>query len=228
MFSRLVGERYHRFSHQILRCQIVSISSKYILKLRFISNQVVRVIMRLFFGWQVKLIVFSLLLNSVHSYEVLKESSKNVIHRGIHKRGLFYPVLLYPYNACSGILVAIAVPLTGLPGRNVFLSYNFEANYNMPNQASDSMPGEINRFPGLNPQPAETSLPDNEFAQRSFEKLRQISNGTKTSENTTAAIETTATVLNATESSSARYSIDDSLIISRTSVYRLLESRINS
>lgn len=66
-----------------------------------------------------------------------KSENKSAIHRGIHKRGLFYPVLLYPYNACTGILVAIAIPLA-LPGRNVFLSYNFEGNYNMPNQPGDS------------------------------------------------------------------------------------------
>lgn len=87
-----------------------------------------------------KLTIIILLLGNAQSEAIANLKSKKVIHKGIHKRGLFYPVLLYPYNACSGILVAIAIPLN-LPGRNVFLSYNFEANYNMPNQAADSFPG---------------------------------------------------------------------------------------
>lgn len=186
--------------------------------------------MRLLFGWAVKLTVFSLILSKVHSSAVVNVQDKKVIHRGIHKRGLFYPVLLYPYNACSGILVAIAIPLTGLPGRNVFLSYNFEANYNMPNQASESMPGEINRFPGLNPQPAAPSFPDDEFAQRSFEKLSLMPNGgTGVAENTTLVVETTSSkITESTEANIESNLIDNSLVISRASVYRLLESRLNS
>lgn len=72
------------------------------------------------------------------------EISSTSLTRRLQKRGLFYPVLLYPYNACSGILVAIAIPL-GLENRNAFVSYNFEANYNMPNQPEDSYPGAIIR-----------------------------------------------------------------------------------
>ncbi|CAO1423342.1 unnamed protein product [Diamesa hyperborea] len=56
--------------------------------------------------------------------------------------------VLFPINAATGILVAIAIPLS-LPNRNVFVSYNFEANYNMPNIPSDSFPGPIKRLPGL-------------------------------------------------------------------------------
>ncbi|XP_073847514.1 uncharacterized protein [Musca autumnalis] len=37
----------------------------------------------------------------------------------------------YPSNSAYGIFAAIAVPLD-LPHRNVFISYNFEANYNLP------------------------------------------------------------------------------------------------
>lgn len=91
--------------------------------------------MKLFNKWALKLTVLVIILN--FCTVVGKSENKSAIHRGIHKRGLFYPVLLYPYNACTGILVAIAIPLA-LPGRNVFLSYNFEGNYNMPNQPGDS------------------------------------------------------------------------------------------
>jgi hypothetical protein len=54
----------------------------------------------------------------------------------VQKRGIFYPWLLYSLNAATGILVAIAIPLHELDNRNVFVSYNFEANYNMPNVVS--------------------------------------------------------------------------------------------
>jgi hypothetical protein len=57
----------------------------------------------------------------------------------------FAPPLLYPVNAATGILVAIAVPVP-LPDQNVFVSYNFEGNYNMPNVAPDSFPGKIDRW----------------------------------------------------------------------------------
>lgn len=57
----------------------------------------------------------------------------------------FAPPLLYPVNAATGILVAIAVPVP-LPDQNVFVSYNFEGNYNMPNVPADSFPGKIDRW----------------------------------------------------------------------------------
>ncbi|XP_054091242.1 uncharacterized protein LOC105221495 isoform X1 [Zeugodacus cucurbitae] len=39
--------------------------------------------------------------------------------------------VFFPTNSAYGIFAAIAVPLE-LPHRNVFISYNFEANYNLP------------------------------------------------------------------------------------------------
>ncbi|XP_075168509.1 uncharacterized protein LOC142240688 [Haematobia irritans] len=39
--------------------------------------------------------------------------------------------VFFPTNSAYGIFAAIAVPLD-LPHRNVFISYNFEANYNLP------------------------------------------------------------------------------------------------
>lgn len=93
--------------------------------------------MKLFDRRLLELAVFALIICHVFAGGAEKVKSQEMVHRGIHKRGLFYPVLLYPYNACSGILVAIAIPL-GLPGRNAFLSYNFEGNYNMPNQPGES------------------------------------------------------------------------------------------
>lgn len=89
------------------------------------------------------------------------QGSDEVLHR--QRR-----VLAYPYNSCTGVsdlsvggkkdyialivtlihlqvLVAISVPL-GLEHRNVFVSYNFEANYNMPTSAPDLVPGPLKRL----------------------------------------------------------------------------------
>lgn len=156
--------------------------------------------------------------------EVAIVKNKSLIHRGIHKRGLFYPVLLYPYNACSGILVAIAVPLN-LKGRNVFLSYNFEANYNMPNQPSDSVPGPIVRFPGLVPQntkvdPNADASPDDIILRRSFikdEEVTALPADDEVDEATEAEIE-----------SIDKREAADNLVLSRKGVYRVLESRLNA
>lgn len=159
--------------------------------------------------WAVRLIVLALSLNYGRSGEVANLKSQTV--RGIHKRGLFYPVLLYPYNACSGILAAIAIPLN-LPNRNVFLSYNFEANYNMPNQPGDSVPGMINRFPGLNENtridPLDVS-PDDVVLRRSFEKSANNTNSTSTQE-------------------FYKKAVNDVIVFTRTGIYRVLESRLNA
>ncbi|XP_059621789.1 uncharacterized protein LOC132265228 [Phlebotomus argentipes] len=53
--------------------------------------------------------------------------------------------LTFPPDSATGILVAIAVPID-LRYRNVFLSYNFEANYGMPEEAADYIPGPLERL----------------------------------------------------------------------------------
>lgn len=53
--------------------------------------------------------------------------------------------LAYPTNSCTGILVAVAIPL-GLENRNVFVSWNFEGNYNMPTTAHQIIPGPLTRL----------------------------------------------------------------------------------
>lgn len=140
--------------------------------------------------------------------------NKKVIHKGIHKRGLFYPVLLYPYNACSGILVAIAVPLN-LPNHEVFMSYNFEANYNMPNQPSDSFPGPIVRL-GLQPEDTRIDTtadvsPDDVVLGKSFDQ----------SDATNSSTEAPVQKRETSEAS-------DSIVITRKGIYRLLESRLDA
>ena len=172
--------------------------------------------MRLFFGWAVSLTIFNLISCHLNNGAIAKVKNKTIIHRGIHKRGLFYPVLLYPYNACSGILVAIAIPLN-LKNRNAFVSYNFEANYNMPNQPGDSFPGAISRFPGLNPpstdvDPLADGSPDDFIVQRSFDKSKENETSTEVPEKTSVQ----------------KREADESIIFTRKGVYRLLESRLNA
>lgn len=47
---------------------------------------------------------------------------------------------------CLQVLFAIAIPLTDLTGQSVFMSYNYQANYNMPTAAADVVPGPYIRF----------------------------------------------------------------------------------
>lgn len=46
----------------------------------------------------------------------------------------------FPLGAVCGVLVAIAIPLD-LQALDVFLSHNFEANYELPVEASDLTKG---------------------------------------------------------------------------------------
>ncbi|XP_055643578.1 uncharacterized protein LOC129779861 [Toxorhynchites rutilus septentrionalis] len=44
--------------------------------------------------------------------------------------------LRFPVGTSNGFLIAIAIPLE-VPGRNIYLSHNFEMNYGLPGNASD-------------------------------------------------------------------------------------------
>lgn len=173
--------------------------------------------MRLLYGWARKLSVFLFIISHFQTEANLNGKNKTVIVKGVHKRSLFFPVLLYPYNACSGILVAIAIPLN-LPNNEVFVSYNFEANYNMPNQPRDSFPGPINRFPGLNPPNPAIQIDaggtsDDIILKRSFEK-DDSANSTEMESDTEKTVE--------------KRDINDSVLLSRKGIYRTIESRLNA
>lgn len=174
-----------------------------------------------FYELAVRIAVFALITLQSDGGAISKVENKTKIHRGIHKRGLFYPVLLYPYNACSGILVAIAIPLPNTPVKDqsaAFMSYNFEANYNMPNQPEESVPGMIIRFPGLTPDKGITvdaaadATPDNVIMGRNLEKTIS-SNSTGTTTEKTKIV---------------KREVDDSIVLSRKGVYRLIESRLTA
>jgi hypothetical protein len=70
------------------------------------------------------------------------ETLKNKCRKKASTNELFHSRLV---NAATGILVAIAIPVP-VPEQNVFVSYNFEGNYNMPNVPADSFPGKIDRW----------------------------------------------------------------------------------
>ncbi|XP_055609710.1 uncharacterized protein LOC129756739 [Uranotaenia lowii] len=52
--------------------------------------------------------------------------------------------IVYTFNSATGILVALSIPLI-VPDRNIFMSYNFEMNYNMPTTATDYSQGPLKR-----------------------------------------------------------------------------------
>lgn len=138
----------------------------------------------------------------------------------LQKRGLFYPWLVYSLNAATGILVAIAIPLHDIDDRNVFVSYNFEANYNMPGQPRDSFPGPPftrwklgSTYEDMNPKPDAT--PDDIIA-RGFN-----------SENNQTIAENSTKIKDDTHKINER-SIFDKMIFTRKGVYRALESRLNA
>jgi hypothetical protein len=55
------------------------------------------------------------------------------------------PFLLFPTATSIGTAVAIAVPVSD-DAHNLFVSYNFEANYNVVNTPEESFPGKLVRF----------------------------------------------------------------------------------
>ncbi|XP_053681090.1 uncharacterized protein LOC128731956 [Anopheles nili] len=52
--------------------------------------------------------------------------------------------LVFTEDSATGILIALSVPLL-ITGRNIFMAYNFEANYGMPGDASDFTQGVLKK-----------------------------------------------------------------------------------
>lgn len=73
-----------------------------------------------------------MLINELHfAFITIVVAVSTDATKSIEKRALTYPP-----GAICGALVAVAVPLN-LPNFNVFLSFNFEANYGLPSKSSD-------------------------------------------------------------------------------------------
>ncbi|XP_035900849.1 uncharacterized protein LOC118507019 [Anopheles stephensi] len=56
--------------------------------------------------------------------------------------------IVFPVNAAMGIIFALAIPL-GIPSRNIFMSFNFEGNYNSPADANIFTEGFANYIKGI-------------------------------------------------------------------------------
>ncbi|XP_031621581.1 uncharacterized protein LOC116339694 [Contarinia nasturtii] len=117
--------------------------------------------------------------------------------------------LLFPPSSTIGILAAIAVPLDDR--KNVFLSYNFEANYNSPFRGSDYIPGPLDRLQ----------------IERSFGTGANNSNANAKSqtENNFESEESNETIsmTETTASPKARRSL-----ITRTNIYKTIERKLNA
>ncbi|XP_053692642.1 uncharacterized protein LOC128741091 [Sabethes cyaneus] len=81
--------------------------------------------------------------------------------------------LFFPYNSCIGLLWAIAVPL-GVPDRNIFMSYNFEGNYNSPTNLHVFTEGFWNYIRGIAPPLEEPPI----YIHRSLQGNAQLVNST--------------------------------------------------
>lgn len=165
------------------------------------------------------------------------DSDKKDHQHSVQKRGLFYPWLLFSLNAATGILVAIAVPVHGLDGQNVFVSYNFEANYNMPNIPSDSVPGPIKRLKLGSTYQNTDPLPDatvDDIVARNFGEKNEsfaIEDPVKSSKiSSSDGLKNNSTVVN--ERSMREINDDgnilDKMVLTRKGVYLVLESRISA
>lgn len=55
------------------------------------------------------------------------------------------PFLMYPIATSVGIAASVAFPVANSEN-NLFVSYNFEINYNVVNTASESFPGPLKRL----------------------------------------------------------------------------------
>ncbi|KAG5670645.1 hypothetical protein PVAND_000893 [Polypedilum vanderplanki] len=154
-----------------------------------------------------------LLLTLILKCEGILIIDKKDENHKLEKRAFYFP-LLYGYNAATGIVVAISIPLHDLD-RNVFMSYNFEANYNMANQPEDSFPGPLVRwklgstYEDLSPKPDAT--PDDSIARNFNENSTQIETTIK-SENEVRK----------------RRNLADSMFTTRKGIYRLIESRLKA
>lgn len=82
------------------------------------------------------------------------------------------PALLYPVATSTGIEVAIAIPVEDEIS-NLFVSYNFEMNYNMVNIAPESFPGPLLRF-----QFTDNKTKNRKIVKKSLKEISEVENKT--------------------------------------------------
>uniref|UniRef100_A0A182VXL8 Uncharacterized protein n=1 Tax=Anopheles minimus TaxID=112268 RepID=A0A182VXL8_9DIPT len=87
-----------------------------------------------------------LLLGLLLLWATILQASRNDTESGdiTSEHGRSKRTLVYTFNSCSGVLIALSIPLL-ITGRNIFMSYNFEANYNMPTDSTDFTQGILKK-----------------------------------------------------------------------------------
>uniref|UniRef100_A0A1Y9J095 Uncharacterized protein n=1 Tax=Anopheles quadriannulatus TaxID=34691 RepID=A0A1Y9J095_ANOQN len=110
------------------------------------------VLMITLYRWLVMLAVLSIALSdgAAPEHDVVKSRQKRIV---------------FPLNAAIGIIFAIAVPL-GIPSRNIFMSYNFEGNYNSPQDANVFTEGFGNYIKGIVEPLTAPSVPVEQYGIR--------------------------------------------------------------
>lgn len=111
-----------------------------------------------------------------------------------------------------------------LPDQNVFVSYNFEANYNMPSWPNESFPGPLNRVKLNNRYPAtklgSDATPDDTIAR----KLKDNVDVEESDE--------TTIIPNKEEEENddkrEKRSFIDTTIFTRVGIYLMLEKRLDA
>lgn len=116
---------------------------------------------------------------------------------------------------------AVPVPL---PDQNVFVSYNFEANYNMVQFPNDSFPGPLRRVNLIDTYPAtklnSDASPDDQVARKmNGENVEKLENEDE--------IETT-TIAEEIDHERMKRSFLNKIVFTRVGVYRMIESRLNA
>uniref|UniRef100_A0A182QTT4 Uncharacterized protein n=1 Tax=Anopheles farauti TaxID=69004 RepID=A0A182QTT4_9DIPT len=101
-------------------------------------------------------------------YDVVKSRQKRIV---------------FPLNGAMGILFALAVPLA-IPSRNIFMSYNFEGNYNSPADANIFTEGFANYIKGIVEPLTAPSVPIENYGIR----RRSVGEGKLSKPRTTAQI----------------------------------------
>lgn len=123
-----------------------------------------------------------------------------------------------------------AIPVA-LEEYNVFVSYNFEANYNMANVPGDAIPGPLNRLK-LNDKYPATAL--NSDATYNDVIARDMK---RTNEDTVEVEVDNATAINADEETTIEPQTEHEItkrspifktIFSRVGIYTMLESRMDA
>lgn len=138
------------------------------------------------------------------------------------------------------VLCAIAIPLS-IPDRNIFMSYNYEANYNNPTSPADSVPGPMGvKIPGrvrTSQKHFNSILSINKkFFQFDFTQTKTTVDpfadvpfvdeaGRKLQE--TNGMSTESNEIEVASEKSQKLKKYEKLMITRKNVYRAIERRIN-